>query len=77
MKTEKKSPTKVRSSAKFSAEERAAKDRQRELKAQAEGADVEAEVLAKIADMPQPDRAMAERIHAIVMASAPELTARA
>jgi uncharacterized protein YdhG (YjbR/CyaY superfamily) len=62
---------------KFSAEERAAmKERQRELKAQAAGADGEAEVLAKIAEMPQPDRAIAERIHAIVKAVAPELTPR-
>lgn len=62
---------------KFSAEEKAAmKERQRELKAQAAGADGEAEVLAKIAEMPQPDRAMAERIHAIVKAAAPELAPR-
>jgi uncharacterized protein YdhG (YjbR/CyaY superfamily) len=36
----------------------------------------ETEVLAKIAEMPKPDRAMAERIHAIVKASAPDLTPR-
>jgi uncharacterized protein YdhG (YjbR/CyaY superfamily) len=62
----------------FSAEERAAmKERVREQKAEARrGADREAgeqEVLAKIAEMPEPDRAMAKRIHAIVKASAPNL----
>ena len=36
-------------------------------------ADGEADVLAKIADMPEPDRSMAERIHAIVKANAPDL----
>ena len=62
---------------KFSAEERAAmRERQRELKAQAAGADGEAEVLAKIAEMPQPDRDTAERFHAIVRACAPQLVPR-
>jgi uncharacterized protein YdhG (YjbR/CyaY superfamily) len=62
---------------KFSAEERAAmRERQRELKAQAAGADGEAEVLARIAEMPQPDRDMAERFHAIVKTGAPQLTPR-
>src|SRR6266567_1390650 len=37
-------------------------------------ADGESEVLAKIAEMPEPDRAMAERIHAIIKASAPALS---
>ena len=65
------------SSGKFSAEERAAmKERQRELKAQAAGADSEAEVRAKIAEMAAADRAMAERIHAIVKETAPELAPR-
>lgn len=36
-------------------------------------ADGEADVLAKIAEMPQPDRGMAERLHAVVKASAPAL----
>jgi uncharacterized protein YdhG (YjbR/CyaY superfamily) len=61
----------------FTAEERAAmQEHVRELKAQRRGgkADGEADVLAKIAEMPQPDRAMAERIHAIVRASAPSLS---
>ena len=39
-------------------------------------AEGEADVLAKIAEMPGPDRVMAERIHAIVRASAPELASR-
>jgi hypothetical protein len=70
-------PSKKQPAGQFSAEERAAmKERQRELKAQAAGADGEAEVQARIAEMPQPDRAMAERIHIIVKAAAPELTPR-
>jgi uncharacterized protein YdhG (YjbR/CyaY superfamily) len=61
----------------FSAEERAAmKERARELKAAAGKADGEADVLAKIAEMPEPDRVMAERLHAIVKASAPALSPR-
>ena len=39
-------------------------------------ADGESDVLAKIAEMPEPDRSMAERIHAIVKANAPELSPR-
>jgi uncharacterized protein YdhG (YjbR/CyaY superfamily) len=65
----------------FTAEELAAmKDRARELKAEAgrgsraTTADGEAEVLAKIAEMPERDRAMAERLHHIVKASAPTLS---
>ena len=59
----------------FTAEERAAmKERARELKAEARGADGERAVLEKIAEMPEPDRAMAERVHAIVKAAAPDLS---
>jgi uncharacterized protein YdhG (YjbR/CyaY superfamily) len=59
----------------FTAEERAAmRERARELKAEAQRADGERAVLAKIAEMPQPDRVMAERLHEIVKASAPELS---
>ena len=59
----------------FTAEERAAmKERARELKRGT--ADGEQDVLEKIAEMPEPDRAMAERIHAIVKAAAPNLTPR-
>ena len=61
----------------FSAEERAAmRERARELKAASNRADGEREVLAKIAEMPAADRAMAERIHAIVTATAPDLSPR-
>ena len=59
----------------FTDEERAAmKERSKELKAAAKGADGENALLAKIAEMPEPDRAMAERLHAIVKASAPALS---
>jgi uncharacterized protein YdhG (YjbR/CyaY superfamily) len=65
----------------FSADERAAiKDRAQEAKAAARGGkradteDVESEVLAKIAEMRAPDRAMAERLHALVKVSAPDLS---
>ena len=59
----------------FTAEERAAmKERARELKAEAEKADGESALLAKIAEMKGPDRAMAKRLHAIVKASAPGLS---
>jgi uncharacterized protein YdhG (YjbR/CyaY superfamily) len=59
----------------FTAEERAAmKERAQELKAEARRADGESAVLAKIAEMQGPDRAMAERLHAIVKASAPVLS---
>jgi uncharacterized protein YdhG (YjbR/CyaY superfamily) len=58
----------------FTAEERAAmRERAKELKAEAGKADGEKDVLAKIAEMPKPDRVMAERLHAIVKASAPSL----
>jgi uncharacterized protein YdhG (YjbR/CyaY superfamily) len=59
----------------FTAEERAAmKERARELKAEASKADGESALLAKIAEMTGPDRAMAERLHAIIVASAPALS---
>ena len=63
----------------FSAEERAAmQERARELKAEARAnkdkVAGETDVLAKIAEMPEPDRAMAERLHAIIKASAPALS---
>jgi uncharacterized protein YdhG (YjbR/CyaY superfamily) len=58
----------------FTAEEKAAmKERARELKAEKERAVGESDVLAKIAEMPEPDRSMATRIHEIVKASAPAL----
>lgn len=65
----------------FSDEERAAmKERAQELKAEARRgaraskADRESAVLAKIVEMPEPDRTMAERLHAIIKASAPDLS---
>jgi uncharacterized protein YdhG (YjbR/CyaY superfamily) len=58
----------------FTAEERAAmKERAQELKAEARKADGEKALLSKIAEMKGSDRAMAERIHAIVTAAAPGL----
>jgi uncharacterized protein YdhG (YjbR/CyaY superfamily) len=59
----------------FTAEERAAmKERAQELKAEARKADGESALLAKVAEMPEPDRAMATRLHEIVTTSAPDLS---
>jgi hypothetical protein len=64
------------------AERAAMKERARELKAEgrrgprAQKADGESDVLAAIAEMPEPDRAMARRLHAIIQASAPALSPR-
>ena len=75
-----KSTTAVRETSEgFSAEERAAmKERARELKAEARAnkdkAAGEHDLLAKIAEMSDPDRSMAERLHAIIKARAPELS---
>ena len=68
-----------KTSAGFSAEERAAmKERAKELRAEARAgkdrAAGERDVLAKIAEMAEPDRAMAERVHAIIEESAPVLS---
>ena len=62
----------------FTDEERAAmKERAQELKAARSGkADGESDVLAAIAKMPEPDRAMAKRLHTIIKASAPALSPR-
>ncbi len=67
----------------FTDEERVAmKERVQEQKAaarrgpRADKADGESAVLAKIAEMPEPDRAMAERLHALIKASAPALSPR-
>ena len=77
------SSTTGRASKGFTEEERAAlKERAQELKASARRspgagkADGESEVLAKIAEMPEPDRVVAERLHAIIKASAPALSPR-
>jgi uncharacterized protein YdhG (YjbR/CyaY superfamily) len=84
--TDTQTPTKRRTandetSKRFTDEERAAiKERAKELKASArrgrgaDKADGERDVLAKIAEMPEPDRAIATRIHEIVAASAPALS---
>jgi uncharacterized protein YdhG (YjbR/CyaY superfamily) len=59
----------------FTAEERAAmRERARELKAGK--ADGESDVLEKIAELPEPDRGMAERLHALIKSTAPELSPR-
>jgi uncharacterized protein YdhG (YjbR/CyaY superfamily) len=59
----------------FTAEERAAmRERARELKAAAGKADGERDLLAKIAEMPEPDRTLAERLHELVKANAPSLS---
>lgn len=61
----------------FSKEELAAmKERTRELKAAQAGADSEADVLAKIDEMPEPDRAMAHKIHTLIRLHAPLLAPR-
>jgi uncharacterized protein YdhG (YjbR/CyaY superfamily) len=59
----------------FTDEERGAmKERAKELKAAADKADGESAVLAKIAEMPKSDRAMAKRLHGIIKDSAPGLS---
>jgi uncharacterized protein YdhG (YjbR/CyaY superfamily) len=71
--TESKSGSKKKNEG-FSAEERAAmKERAKEQKAALSRAEAEADVLAKIAEMQERDRVMAERIHAIVKVHAPSL----
>jgi uncharacterized protein YdhG (YjbR/CyaY superfamily) len=73
-----KSTTATRKTSKgWTAEERAAaKAYAQELKAEARGANDERAALAAIAAMPEPDRTMAERLHAIIKASAPALSPR-
>ena len=73
----------TRKSTGFTDEERAAmKERSEELKAErgrgprGKKADGESDVLAKIAEMPEPDRGMAERLHALVKDTAPGLAPR-
>jgi len=58
------------------AERDAMKDRAKELKSARATVDPEAEVLAKIANLNDSDRAIGEKIHAIVTANAPQLTPR-
>jgi hypothetical protein len=71
------SPKRTTSSGKFTAEERAAmKERAKELKAAQNRQEGERAVLDKIAEMPGPDRSMAERLHAIIRKAAPDLSPR-
>ena len=75
------SETKKKVAQSFTDEERAAmKERAKELKAEARAsqnrAEGESEVLAKIAELPEPERAMATRLHTIISASAPILAPR-
>jgi uncharacterized protein YdhG (YjbR/CyaY superfamily) len=79
--THKSAPASSKASEGFTDEERAAmKERAKEFKATArrgprgDKAEGESDVLAKIAEMPESDRAMAERLHAVIKASAPELS---
>ena len=72
-----------RNTARFTDEERAAmKERAKEMKTTArrsprdKAAEAERDVLAKISEMDKPDREMAEKIHAIIKANAPELMPR-
>jgi len=80
--TTKRTTARGASSAGWTAEERAAmKEHAQELKTakrrgKASKADGEADVLAKIAEMPRSDRVMAERIHSILKANAPDITPR-
>lgn len=68
---------KDKNAATFTAEERAAmREYAREQKAAAAGANDEAAVLEKIAEMPEPDRTIAERLHALIKATAPDLAPR-
>lgn len=76
--SDKKSSTSRQKSDGFTEEERAAmKERAKELKAEARASKNreagESDLLAKIAEMPEPERAMATRLHAIVTANAPAL----
>jgi uncharacterized protein YdhG (YjbR/CyaY superfamily) len=71
----KKAPRKAASSG-FTAEEKAAMRETARERRRTSKADQESDLLEKIAEMPKPDRVMAERIHALVRANAPDLTPR-
>jgi uncharacterized protein YdhG (YjbR/CyaY superfamily) len=74
-KSTKRTTAKGKGSDGFTAEERAAmRERARELKQAKNKEEAERDVLAKIAEMPKADRVMAERLHAIVKATAPGLS---
>jgi len=67
-------PSNKKSTGFTDAEKAAMRERAQELKAEARKAEGESALLAKVAEMPEPDRAMAERLHAIVKAGAPTLS---
>ncbi len=70
-------PASKRTASGFTSEERAAmREHARELRAAKEGADGESAVQAKIAEMAEPDRVMAQRVHEIITTAAPELSPR-
>ncbi len=76
-KTTKRSAKRTDTTKVWTKEERAAiQERAKELKKAGKKADAESDVLAKIAEMPEADRVMAERFHAIVKLAAPDLTPR-
>jgi uncharacterized protein YdhG (YjbR/CyaY superfamily) len=76
-KSAKSTPQSKRRSSGFTDEERGAmKERVKELKAAADKADGESDLLTKIAEMPERDRAMGKRLHAVIKASAPALSPR-
>jgi uncharacterized protein YdhG (YjbR/CyaY superfamily) len=69
-------PTKTKPES-FTADEKAAmRERAKEAKAQQSLAEAAAEVVAKIAELPEPDRGMAQRIHELITAAAPNLDPR-
>ncbi len=69
--------TETKASQVFSAEEKAAmRERARELKTETTKAEAEKEVLAKIAEMPEPDRSIGKKLHTVIKAAAPTLAAR-
>jgi uncharacterized protein YdhG (YjbR/CyaY superfamily) len=67
-------PTKAFSDVEVAAMKERAKEQKAQARRGSKSADLEAELLAKIAEMPDEDRVMGERIHAIVRATAPDLT---
>ncbi len=69
-----KKPAKSAKTSGWTEDERSAmKERAKEMKAASSKADGEKDLLAKIADMPAPDRDMAERLHALITSNAPDL----
>jgi uncharacterized protein YdhG (YjbR/CyaY superfamily) len=73
-KSAKRTSTSAPASKGFSAEEKAAaRERVRELKAEAAKADGKTELLAAIAKMQEPDRTIAKKVHALITAAAPDL----